>query len=91
MAGFVAENQRGDSGMGLLRNALANDQDEHENEASEGHGDERHERWEELHEFLANLTLVLVLLHIGGVLLASYVHRENLVKAMFTGEKRSAP
>jgi cytochrome b len=42
-----------------------------------------------IHSLCANTMLVLVVLHVGGVLLASLRHSENLVKAMITGFKRS--
>ena len=45
---------------------------------------------EDSHKALVNLLLVLVGLHVGGVVLSSRRHRENLVLAMVTGQKEVA-
>jgi cytochrome b len=41
----------------------------------------------ELHGAITTITLILVILHIVGVVVASVMHRENLVTAMISGKK----
>lgn len=46
---------------------------------------------EEVHEALATGMLAVAALHVAGVVVSSLAHRENLVRAMFTGLKHGRP
>ena len=46
---------------------------------------------EDLHEGAANAMLAIVVVHVLGVLVSSWLHRENLLMGMVTGRKPGAP
>jgi len=78
--------------VGLVAPAYAEDDERGERAEHESHGGgeaEGEEFWEELHEVFANLTVLLVLIHVAGVVVASRLHGENLVRAMVTGKKKA--
>ncbi|MBX3686680.1 MAG: cytochrome b/b6 domain-containing protein [Rhodocyclaceae bacterium] len=45
----------------------------------------------DIHEFCANALLAVVLIHIAGVVVSSFLHRENLARAMVNGYKKGGP
>lgn len=46
---------------------------------------------EELHEGIANVMLAVIVFHVAGVVVSSWLHRENLVAAMISGRKNGEP
>lgn len=78
----VASNEREENEENESRKHESRERHEHE------HENEDEEFWEELHEFSANFTVLLIFLHILGVTASSKKDGQNLVKAMITGYKR---
>ena len=99
LATWVAKYSTPSSSFSLINSAYA-DRDEYEHEEdneSESEDSGKHEDdafeeyWEEVDEILANFTLLLIGLHVAGVFFSSYIHKENLIRGMFTGLKRRSP
>lgn len=59
-------------------------------ETAQANGDKESSEsvWEDIHESIANLTLLLIFVHVAGVIVSSIIHRENLIKSMITGCKK---
>lgn len=85
LAGLVADGSVPASLPTLTGVAYADSDKYEEHDAHEDGAFE--EFWEIAHEILANVTLLLVGLHIAGVLYASYAHKENLIRGMINGRK----
>jgi len=45
----------------------------------------------DMNDFVSDVMLVVVLIHIAGVVVSSVLHRENLVRSMITGFKSAEP
>ena len=74
--------------ISLISSAYADEKHEDKEHGSDKEGEEFWEEfWEEIHEASVDLMLFLIFLHIGGVAVSSFMHNENLVRAMFTGKK----
>lgn len=67
--------------------AWMSEENEHDDHGAQG---ERGEAFGDIHDVAATTTLLLIVLHVAGVLWASRVHGENLVRAMIDGRKRSS-
>lgn len=83
---FVSQNDQASVAKPMVY-MVSSDGDEHHND----HGYEDHdddEVLEEVHEFFANLLLVLAACHIGGVALESMLSGRNLVRPMMRGTTR---
>jgi cytochrome b len=53
-----------------------------------GVGNHQEKLWEEVHESMTNIMIALIVVHILGVIVSSWIHKENLVWAMITGKKK---
>ncbi len=89
LAGWVAAAPASSSASPLVAKAYADDYGDKRHGMNGRKDEAREEFWEETHEIIANLTLLLVGLHVAGVLFSSCTHRENLIRSMFTGRKPS--
>lgn len=83
---FVSQNDHASLAKPLVYMVSYDGDEDHDNHIYESHDTD--EAFEEVHEFFANLLLVLAACHIGGVALESMLSGRNLVRPMTRGTTR---
>ena len=79
--------------ISILRVAYA-DEDEHDDDDDPryryGHRQKKQkdEFWEDIHESMTSFMIFLVVAHVVGVIVSSWIHKENLLVGMITGIKK---
>ncbi len=81
--------------ISILRVAYANEDEHDEHDDDRTYNTVHHQKrqkeefWEEMHESMTTFMIFLIIIHLGGVTIASWLHKENLIIAMITGRKKS--
>ena len=77
--------------ISILRVAYA-DEDEHDDDHTyrDGHrqNEQKDDFWEDIHELMTSFMIFLIVVHVGGVIVSSWIHKENLIMGMITGIKK---
>lgn len=74
----------------MVATVYADDNYEEDDDDRHGHPSEKRMRkfWEEVHEAMTGVMAGLIAFHLLGVMVSSWLHKENLILAMLTGEKK---
>lgn len=94
---FTGLKNLGSKGKGPLANnvvsivppayADGNELNENDNHPTYRPKNQSNEFWEEIHESMTSFMIFLVIVHVAGVIVSSWVHKENLILGMITGRK----
>ena len=85
------------AGISIFRLAYADededddDDDDDDQTYKAGHHQKNQEEefWEEIHESMTSFIIFLIITHLVGVIVSSWIHNENLILAMINGRKKT--
>ena len=81
------------AGISILRFAHADedqdDDDDRTYKASHHQKNHKEEFWEEIHESMTSFMIFLIITHLVGVIVSSWIHKENLILTMINGRKKT--
>ena len=79
------------NGISIFRYAYADDDsdDDQTYKTGDHHKNQREEFWEDIHEAMTSFMIFLIIFHLAGVVVSSWIHKENLILAMVNGRKKT--